>query len=319
MNSCIWDYRDPYEWMARVAKSAMPPAMISVAITGGIQGKEYNPNIPESAEEQIEAACAAYQEGAVSVHIHARNPNNLSQQTDDKNVYSKINEEIRKRCPGMIINNSTGGSPELSIQQKLAGVFADCKPDMASLNPGPFMMNMHLKERKAPLSGPRPEWSGDVNIPVSYSDVYLAAKTMLEHDIKPEIEVFHPGHYHVIKDLIDKGLIKAPYVTQLVFGFQTSIYPTPWNVLNMINELPKDSIFFCPGIGPYQLPINMMALVMGGHVRVGLEDNVYYKKGELAKSSAQFVARIRRISEEMNRPIATPTQAREMLCLPEVE
>lgn len=316
MENCIWDYRDPYEWMTRVSKSTLPPVMISCAITGGIQGKEYNMNIPETIDEQVEAVYEAYQEGAVSAHIHVRNPDNVTQGSSNKDDYSRINELVRKRCPGMIVNNSTGGGPELTIEQKMACLFAETKPDLASLNPGPFMLKVVMKERKAPLIPPRPEVRGDIVIPITYSDVDKTVELMNEKGIKPEIELFHSGQFHVINDLIKQQMLTPPYLIQLVFGFQTSVYPTPANVLSLINELPGNSIYFCPGIGAFQLPMNVMSLITGGHVRVGLEDNVYYRKGELSISSAQQVARIRRIAEEMNRPVATTAQAREMIGLP---
>ena len=311
-----WDFRDPYIWMKHVSQSSFPPVMISVAITGGLQGKEYNINLPETAEEQIEAACEAFKAGAVSVHIHGRNPRDTSQQSTDKNLYSKINQAIRERCPGIIINNSTGGPPTLSTEEKLACLFADCKPDMASLNPGPFMLNMKVKERKAPLMGPRPEMVADINIPVTIGAVEKTAAIMQEKGIKPEIEVFHTGQYWAINNVIEQGFIKPPYIMQFVFGFQTGIYATPWNVMAMINDMPNNSIFFVPGVGPAQLPMNVMGILTGGHVRVGLEDNVYYRRGELSTSSGQQVHRIKRLCHELNRPVATVEQAREMLELP---
>lgn len=314
-NVALWDFRDPYEWMARAAKASFPPLMIGCALTGAIQGKEYNPNLPESIEEQVEAAYEAYQEGAVSVHIHVRDQNDVTKGSMNPDDYKRINEAIRERCPGMIVNNSTGGGPDRSIEEKMLCVYSDGKPDMASLNLGPFMMKMKMRERKAPLSCPKPEFAFDINIPITYKDVHDSAKAMMENGVKPEMELFHSGQFWVLNDLIKEGHLEPPYVLQFVFGFQTSVQATPWSALHLISELPKNSIFFCPGIGGYQLPMNVMGILMGGHVRVGLEDNVFYRRGELSTSAAQQVARIRRIAEEMNRPIATTAQAREMLGL----
>lgn len=314
-NQITWDYRDPYEWMERTAKNNMPPLMISVAITGGSQGKEANPNLPETVEEQVEAAYEAYQEGAVSVHAHMRNPEHPWQSVNDIELFSRFNEEVRKRCPGMIVNNSTSGSPAETKEEKIVSVLARCKPDMASLNPGPFMFERVFKERKAPLKSPRDAQENDLCIPVTYGDVRYWAKMMKENGVKPEIEVFNQGQFWTVNDLISKKLIDPPYVMQFVMGFQTGAYPCPQNVFNMIENAPKDTIFFVPATGPYQLPLNVLSIIMGGHVRVGLEDNVYYRKGELAQSNAQQVARIRRIAEEMNRPLASVAQAREMMGL----
>lgn len=319
MNSESWDYRDPYEWMDRTSKCTMPPMMIQCVITGSIQGKEYNPNIPETIEEQVEAVSMAYEAGATEVYVHVRNPENVAQSSKNPEDYSRINALIRERCKGMIINNSTGGGPEITVKEKMAALYAENKPDIVSLNPGPFMMSMTLKERKAPLRNPRPEFKGDVSIPVTYGDVYETAKLCLGKGVRPCAEIYHTGHFWVINDLIEKGLLKPPYLMQFIFGFQTSLYPTPWNVLNVLDEVPRDSVIYYPGIGPFQLPMNALGIIIGGHVRVGLKDNVYYRKGELGESTAQQVARIVRIANELNRPVATIAEAREICGLPPAE
>ena len=111
----------------------------------------------------------------------------------------------------------------------------------------------------------------------------------------------------------DRGLVDPPYDFQFVMGFQTSSFPTPANLLGLVNELPPQSIFSVIGVGYFQIPMNVMGIMLGGHVRVGMEDNLYYAKGQKLKSNAELVARIVRIAKEMNREIATPAQAREML------
>jgi 3-keto-5-aminohexanoate cleavage enzyme len=136
---------------------------------------------------------------------------------------------------------------------------------------------------------------------------------MLENDVKAELEVYNPGQLWLVNNLIQKELIRPPYLIQFVMGFQTSSFPTPANVLALINELPPQSMFSLIGVGPFQLPMNVFSVMMGGHVRVGMEDNLYYKKGEKLKSNAQLVKRIKKIAEEMNREVATVAQAREML------
>ncbi len=311
----LWDYRDPYIWMDKVQKGGLPPLIIQCAITGGVQGKEVNAALPESIDEQVEATYAAYQEGASIVHIHARNPENLSQTIGDKDVYSRINSRIREKCPDIIINNSTGGGPHLSLEQKMACVFADEKPDMASLNPGPIMGKIVLKERKAPLPHPRSEEFHDVCLPMTYGNVTEFAAVMKEYGVKPEIELFHHGHYWVVQDLLRQGLVNSPCFIQFVMGFQTSAYPTPRNVLNLIDELPPGCMYVVAGLGPFQLPMNIMAIILGGHVRVGMEDNLYYRKGEPAESNAQLVSRVRRLAGELNRDVASPKEARKLLKL----
>jgi 3-keto-5-aminohexanoate cleavage enzyme len=312
----MWDYRDPYQWMDRTRRSAFPPMMITCAITGGVQGKEANEFLPESAEEQADAVYEAYKAGAVSVHLHARNPENLSMTSSNPDDYSRINKLIRERCPDIIINNTTGGGPHLSTEERMCCLYADPAPDMASLNLGPFVLKVPLKERAEPLTHPRPAFTFDACIPASYTDINMYAKTMKEKGIKPEIELYHPGQYWVMQDLIMEGNLDAPYMVQYVMGFQTSSFPTPANVLSLINELPPQSMFALIGVGPFQIPMNTLSILLGGHVRVGMEDNLYYKKGEKLKTNAQLVERVKRIAEEMNRPVATVAEAREMLGLP---
>jgi 3-keto-5-aminohexanoate cleavage enzyme len=312
----MWDYRDPYQWMDRVRRNAFPPMMITCAITGGVQGKEANEFLPESAEEQADAVYEAYKAGAVSVHLHARNPENLSMTSSNPDDYSRINKLIRERCPDIIINNTTGGGPHLSTEERMCCLYADPAPDMASLNLGPFVLKVPLKERAEPLTHPRPAFVFDACIPASYADVNMYAKTMKEKGIKPEIELYHPGQYWVMQDLMREGNLDAPYMVQYVMGFQTSSFPTPANVLSLVNELPPQSMFALIGVGPFQIPMNTLSILLGGHVRVGMEDNLYYKKGEKLKTNAQLVERVKRIAEEMNRPVATVAEAREMLGLP---
>ncbi len=314
-----WDYRNPYEWMDRVKKSSFPPMIVQVAITGGFHGKEANPNLPETPEEQADAVYAAYKAGASIVHVHARDRNNWAQTTSSPEDYSRVNRMIRDRCPDIVINNTTGGGPTMSTEDRMAGLYADPRPDMASLNPGPFMLRFTQAERPEPLPNARPAKGIDIAMPITYGEVDRMADTMMEKGIKPEIELFHQGHFHVINGLIKSGRIKPPYAIQFVMGFPTSVYPTPQNVIGLLNELPADSIFLLPGVGPFQPPMTAMAMILGGHVRVGMEDNLYYRRGEPATSNAQLVERAVRMAHEFNREIATPAQAREMLGLAQVK
>ena len=302
----IWDYFDPKEWRDRTAASSFPPVMIAVAITGAEASKDMNPNLPVTIEEQIEAAYEAYQAGAISVHIHARNQKDTSKPVPDKDVLNKINEGIRKRCPGMIVNNSTGVGLGYTEKEKLQCLYADSKPDMASLNPCAMMFP------------PSKASANEENImPITYGDVRRAATAMKETGVKPEIEIFYNQNWRVVEWLIHQGLLEKPYVVQLVTGSPMSCLPSIQSIFSMGDEAPKGSIIFLPGIGSYQLPANALAIIMGLHVRVGMEDNLHYRRGELAKSSGQLVERVVRIANELNRPVATIAQAREMLGLAE--
>jgi 3-keto-5-aminohexanoate cleavage enzyme len=138
---------------------------------------------------------------------------------------------------------------------------------------------------------------------------------MKKRRIKPELETYHPGGAWVIRDLIRQGLVEKPYWIQTVMGYQTSSYPTVQHVLDMLRDFPDDTVWLCSGIGPFQLPMTTLALLLGGHVRVGLEDNIYYRRGELARGNAQLVERAVRLARELGREVATPQQARETLGL----
>lgn len=306
----IWDYKDVYEWMQRTRKG-LPPLIISCAITGGVQGKEAHENLPERPEEQAEQSYEAYKAGASIVHVHARNPEVWWMTSSNPEDYLKINAQIREKCSDIIINNTTGGGPEQTTEQRMASIYAN--PELCSLNLGPFVLKVPMKERGEPFPHPRPAMVYDRCVPNSYADISMYAQTMKEKGIKPEMELYHPGMYWVFNDLLMQGLLEPPYDIQFVMGFQTSSFPTPANLLGLVNELPRESIFFAIGVGPFQIPMNIMAIMLGGHVRVGMEDNLYYARGRKVKDNAELVARIVRIAKEMNREVATPAQAREML------
>src|SRR3954470_5542247 len=139
------------------------------------------------------------------------------------------------------------------------------------------------------------------------------ARGMKRRGSKPELELYHPGCAWVLRDLIEHDLLEKPYWIQTVMGYQTSSFPTVENVLQILKEVPKDSLWLCSAIGPFQLPLTSLATLMGGHVRVGLEDNVYYRRGRKATSNRELVERTVRIANELNREIATPAQARTIL------
>jgi 3-keto-5-aminohexanoate cleavage enzyme len=298
--------------MQRV-RSGFPPVIICCACNGGLQGREYNAAIPETPQEIAESVAAAYEAGASMVHVHARDPGYLPGPAKRVQDWREVNDRIRQRCPDIIINTTTGGGPGMTDEERLASL--DVQPEMASLNLVPDMSRFTLKERAAPLPHPRPPFEYDDCWPVSYRLVTWFATEMKKRGIKPELETYHPGGAWVIRDLIQQGLVEKPYWIQTVMGYQTSSYPTVQHVLDMLRDFPEDTIWLCSGIGPYQLPMTTLALLLGGHVRVGLEDNVYFRRGELAQSNAQLVERTARLARELGREVATPQQARQMLGL----
>ena len=310
----MWDFSNSYQYMEKVRRG-MPPLIITVALTGGLHGKEANPNLPESPEEQVEQTYECYKAGASIVHVHARREDNRSLVSSNPNDYKLINSMIRAKCPDIIINNTTGGGPGMTSEQRMASIYAN--PELASLNCGPFIFQTMLKARVPPLSGRPESIVVDACIPVSYAETELYARTMKENGVKPELEVYNQGQFWLVNNLIGKGLLSPPYMIQFVMGFQSGAYPTPKNLLNMIEHLPANSMFQVIGVGPFQAPMILMGMIMGGHVRVGMEDNVYIERKKLAANNAEFVERVVRLAKEIGREIATPSQARKMLGISE--
>lgn len=311
----MWKYTDAYAFMREV-RAGMPPVIICCACNGGIQGKEYNVNIPETADEIAESVAAAYQAGAAMVHVHGRDPGNLPSAARTADTWKEVNQKIRQRCPDIIINNTTGGGFSTTMSERL--LCLEANPEIASLNLGADVSKFKMKERKPPLPHPRPAMEYDDCIPFTYKVISEYASQMKKRGVKPELEVYHSGAIWIIQDLIAQGLLEKPYWVQTVMGTQTGSYPTVDNVFHLLRELPEDTVWLCSGIGPFQLPLTTFAILLGGHVRVGLEDNIYYRRGEMAKSNAQLVERAVRIAHELNRAVATPAQAREMLGIGEM-
>jgi len=316
-----WDYKDIYQYDRRL-RDGMPPLIISVAITGGAAGKEVNPNLPETPDEQAESVQEAYRAGAAAVHIHARDPQKgYAYSSVNPSHYREINRRVRELCPDIIINNTTGaGAGNLSAEERMRSLEAN--PEVASLNCGPIILKGTLPRRKAPLTGRDDPMKLDgFIIPVTVSEIEQFAKTMTDRNIKPEMEVYNPQQFNFVNILIEQNFIKPPYWFSLIFSNTSggiAISAHPRNIVNMIDALPKDSIFQCIGVGPTQLFVNTMAIITGGHVRVGMEDSVLYDRGKLLESNAQAVERIVRLARELGRDIATPAQARNMLNISEV-
>ncbi|NNM32354.1 MAG: 3-keto-5-aminohexanoate cleavage protein, partial [Gemmatimonadetes bacterium] len=306
-----WNYADAFAYLERVGR--MPPTIICVACNGGVQGKEANPNLPETPEEIAESVQGAHEAGATMVHVHARQEEHPTRPAVTTERWLEVNRRIREACPDIIINDTTGGGPDMTMDERLQCL--DAGPEVASLNLTPDMSRFRLRERPPPLPDPRPEVLYDECLPFSYGLIERFASEMKKRGIKPELETYHTGGGWVIRFLIEEGLVEKPYWIQTVMGYQTSSLPTVDNVLNLVREFPEETLWLTSGIGPHQLPMTTLATMLGGHVRVGLEDNVYYARGRKADSNRQLVERAVRISHELNRDVATPVQAREMLGL----
>lgn len=274
----------------------MRKLIITVAQTGGLHGKEANPNLPEQPKEIAESTYDCYNEGAAIAHLHARDKQGKI--SSDPAVYREIHELIKAKC-NIILADTTGGGPGLTLDERLRSIEAE--PEMASLNMG-TMMRVSGPYAGVPFLAPRAE-------------IERYAKEMLNRNIKPEMEVYSHSMYRDVNNLIQKGLVKKPYYINLVLGMinQGSVEATPEYLLSLREFLPTDTIFNVTAVGSAQVPLTTLGMLLGGMVRVGMEDNIYYRKGELAKSNAQLVARTVRIARELQLEIASADEAREIL------
>ena len=270
--------------------------IITVAQTGALVFKSMNPNVPEQPEEIADSAYACCQEGAAICHIHARDKE--GKPTGGKEVFEEIHERIRAKC-NIIIQDSTGGGPNLTLEQRIECLYA--KPEMASLNMG-TMIRVSGQYSGVPFSNMR-------------KDIEAYITRMNELGVKPEMEVYSHAMFREVDNLIRKGLVRKPYYINLVLGmmYQGAVDASPKYLYSMIDFLPEDTIFNVTSVGVAQLPLTTMGMILGGCIRVGMEDNIYYKREELVKNNAQLVARAVRIARELNKEPATPAEARKIL------
>jgi 3-keto-5-aminohexanoate cleavage enzyme len=268
------------------------PVILTAALTGGVHGKEANPNLPETPAEIGEAAAAAEEAGASIVHLHARRDN--GERAFSAERFQAVTDAVRARTNDVILQHSTGGTaaPDDLRAEPLR---TDPAPEMASLDMGPLNRYQHLTSEN------------------TRGLVAALHAEMREKGIKPELEVFNGGHLNESLSVLDE-LDDPPYLN-LVFGGGTTTVPHPRNLLNLVENLPDPVEFNVLAFGPHQLPLTTMGMLLGGHARVGLEDNLYYRNGELAESNAQLVARTGGLAEELGRPVATPAEARAILGL----
>ncbi|GAB7093040.1 3-keto-5-aminohexanoate cleavage protein [Halolamina litorea] len=266
------------------------PLIVTAALTGGVHGKESNPNVPETPSEVAEAAAAAEDAGASILHLHAREDSGERAFSTER--FQELTDAVREATDDVIIQHSTGGTAA-SDALRAEPLRTDPAPEMASLDMGPLNRYQHLTSEN------------------TRALVDALHEEMQARGIKPELEVFNGGHVNEALRIWD-DLDTPPYVN-LVFGGGTTTIPSPRNLLNMVADLPDGTEFNVLAFGPHQLPLTTMGIIMGGHVRVGLEDNLYYRKGEPATSNAQLVERTVRIAEELGRPVASTAEAREIL------
>jgi uncharacterized protein (DUF849 family) len=270
------------------------PCIITVAITGALPTKADNPAVPVTPAEQIESTHEAFEAGAALVHVHVRNEDQTPGSDPEK--FAAIQKGIRKHCPGMIIQFSTGGRGR---DQNQRGAMLYLKPDMASLS------------------------TGSVNFPKSIYEnppdfVEGLASTMLGFGIKPEIEVFDVAMLYNAANLVKKGLLKEPVHVQFVLGIPNAL-PGRRKLLEfLVSELAEvlpGATWTAAGIGRHQFDVNQWSLELGGHCRTGLEDNVKFDRDRLAASNAELVKKIVDVTGGYDRYPATSAEARRILGL----
>ena len=295
--------------------------IITCAVTGAIHTPSMSPHLPITPAEIAEAAIGAARAGAAVVHLHAREPKD-GRPTQDPKMFMQFLPQI-KAASDVVINLTTGGAPTMTIQDRLQPAL-QLKPEVASLNMGSMNFGLYemvprVKEWKYDWEKPYLEGSDDRIFKNTFKDIAHILQSCSDNDTRFEIECYDIGHLYTAAHFLDRGLVKAPLFIQSVFGIRGGIGPHPEDVLHM--RRTADRLFgdqyqwSVLGGGRNQMYIATKSAVMGGNVRVGLEDSLWIGKGQLAKTNADQVSKIRRIIEEVGLEIATPEDARRMLKL----
>ena len=320
-NYLVGEYRNMLEYSEQVKKyglTKMAPLIISCSITGGQHGAEANPNLPETPEAQAQSTADAYNAGASLVHVHRRSPENLSLDTKKTEEYLEVNRMIREKCPDIIINNTCIGGRLIDTENKttsdLLNVSLGAKPEVASIDITATTQRMKMKARKAPLSGRDEDYVKHFDYMLNDEDAIEILRQMELHGVKPEWEMYNLTDIKRLQNLSAAGYAKGPHWVQMLFG-GNGVFPNAQSMILATEMLPPDSLFSVIGIGGAHNAMITLGIILGHHVRIGLEDVVYYAPHQLAESNAQLVERAVRIARELGRPIATPAQAREMLGL----
>jgi 3-keto-5-aminohexanoate cleavage enzyme len=271
--------------------------IVTAALTGGFHGKEANPSLPITPDEIAQAAYDCWQAGAAIVHLHARD--SFGKPTCDVEIYGEIVAKVKARCD-VITQVSTGAGPELTPEERAKAIEVDA--EMASLNMGTMV---------------RTRWNENSFFLNTRPQIERYAEAMMAKRMKPEMEVYGHGMIVDVENLIRRNLIKKPYYINFVLGMthQGALPGESRHLLSLIEYLPEGAIFNVSGLGSSQVRLTTLSILLGGHARVGLEDNVYYSKGVLAKSNTQLVEKTIRIAREVGRELASPAEARQILQL----
>ncbi len=269
----------------------MDKLIISAATTGSKTSRAQTPYVPITEEEIAQQAVDCWRAGAAIVHIHVRDED--GRVSCDTWRYQKVTDLVRAAGCDVIMNWSTGGGAGIVTDEDRAAPVRNA-PEVASFDCGSTNF-------------------GDGVFINSPSFLTNLAREMNEHLVTPEIEIFDSGMVENARRLIEDGLLQPPHWFQFVLGLRGGAPATARELAHLVDSLPPDSRWSVCAIGKHQLPMNVMGIAMGGHVRTGLEDNIYYGYRQLATSNAQLVERLARLAGEVGRPIASPDEAREMI------
>lgn len=279
--------------------------IICVAPCGSFLTKEANPNIPIQPDEIAEEVYRSWNEGASLAHIHARDI--AGKATTDPEIFREISQRIREKGCDIIVEFSTspGREPKANVDDGFSVLEAG--PEMASVDIGVVVFMQGDEERITP-------WTRSFDERLT--------KAILEKGIKPEFEIYGLGGIVELNCLIENTPLTKPYWIDFALDMQRTTQSatpfTPKNLMHLVEQLPSDSMFMTFGVATTETPATVQSILLGGHARVGFEDNLYYSRGVLAKSNAELVAKIARIGSDLGRTIATPDEARRLLGIPEL-
>ena len=295
--------------------------IITCAVTGSIHTPSMSPYLPITPDEIAEAAIGAAAAGAAVVHLHARNPKDGSP-TQDPELFRQFGAKIRA-ASDVVLNFTTGGAPTMSIEERLQPALK-LKPEVASLNMGSMNFGLYemlgrYKEFKHGWEQPYLAGSDERIFKNTFRDIAYILQSCADNDTRFEIECYDIGHLYTAAHFLERRLVKPPLFIQSVFGIRGGIGPHPEDVLHMkrtADRLFGDAYYWSVlGAGRNQMFVAAMSAVMGGNVRVGLEDSLWLGRGQLAKSNAEQVSKARRMLEELGLAVASPDDARQMLKL----
>lgn len=272
----------------------MDPVIVTAALTGSRISRAQTPHIPITPAEIVREGVAAWEAGAAVLHVHVRDPG-TGLGTQDLGLFREVVDGLRAATDAVLCL-TTSGIPgrNLPVEERLAPL--SLQPEMASFDAGSI----------------NTEAGVFLNEPGFLDALALAAR---RHGVKLELECFDTGMVATALRYVAEGKVAGPPHFQFVLGSRYGMPATAATLVHVVGMLPPGATWSVIGIGRHQTPMAMLALAMGGHVRVGLEDNIYYRKGELATGNAQLVARVVRLADELGRPVASPAQARQMLGL----